>query len=430
MVVSKIISYSGLVLLIFGALVAGGVTTPEPVVNNSDSVIQTAAFSNVDNFGIDLDSYHVAEAKILRNETFSDILSSYGVERARVAEIVDGIGDRFDLRNMRAGKPYRVYQRKSDGVAEYLVYQHNSIEYVVFGLSPDTEARVEKRPIKITERVTEGFLTTSLYETLTAQRLDQVLATSLSQKLSEVFAWQIDFRQNYKDDKFRVAYDVLTVGGKPIGVGEIKAARFVHVHKDYYAFNFADSTQNAYFDENGESIRRTFLLAPVQNTRITSRYSPRRFHPVLKRYKAHLGTDYFAPHGTPIRATGDGVVVEATRRGGNGKFVKIKHNGTYTTAYLHMSRIGEGIRPGVRVNQGDVIGYVGKTGLATGPHVCYRFWKNGKQVDHLRENLPVADPIPVENRAEFTELLNDYLPRLKFEHERNATDQTLAMVGL
>lgn len=426
---SKVINYIGLVLLIFGALVAVGVTTPEKPVDDSDSFIQKAAFASIDNFGIDLTQYHVAEASVLRNETFSDILSSYDVPRARIAEIVEKIGDRFDVRHMRAGKPYRVYQRKEDGAAEYLVYQHNSIDYVVFGLTEAAAAWVESRPIKIEQRITEGFLTSSLYDALMDQRMDLVIAASLSSKLSEVFAWQLDFRQTYKDDKFRVAYDVLTVGGKPIGVGEIRAARFVHIHKDYYAFNFADAGRTAYFDENGESIRRTFLMSPVKTNRITSRYSPRRFHPVLKRYKAHLGTDYGASRGTPIHATGDGVVLEATRRGGNGRYVKIKHNGTYTTAYLHMSKIGDGIRPGVHVSQGDVIGYVGKTGLATAPHVCYRFWKNGKQVDHLRENLPVSDPVPVEERSEFDSYLGEYMPKLVFEHERTPSDNTLALLG-
>ncbi|MFT5142942.1 MAG: murein DD-endopeptidase MepM/ murein hydrolase activator NlpD, partial [Thalassolituus oleivorans] len=167
------------------------------------------------------------------------------------------------------------------------------------------------------------------------------------------------------------------------------------------AFHYAEGEREEYFDGDGNSLRKAFLIAPVEYKRISSRYSGRRFHPVQKRYKAHLGTDYAANPGTPIHATGDGTVTDARYGNANGNFVKIKHNGTYSTQYLHMQKIKSGIRPGVAVRQGDVIGYVGSTGLARGPHVCYRFWKNGRQVDHLRQDLPSVDPLPAAALADF-----------------------------
>ncbi|MBT8401318.1 MAG: M23 family metallopeptidase, partial [Rhodothermia bacterium] len=185
------------------------------------------------------------------------------------------------------------------------------------------------------------------------------------------------------------------------GVGRVHAARFIASGREFNAFHFDKQGAIAYFDEEGNSLRKTFLAAPVKYSRISSRYTGRRFHPVLKRYRSHLGTDYAAPFGTPIRATGDGEVVEAAYKKGNGRYVKIRHNGTYTTAYLHMSRIATGIRRGKYVRQGDIIGYVGSTGLARGNHVCYRFWKHGRQVDPLKETFPSAEPVLAELREAF-----------------------------
>jgi len=196
-------------------------------------------------------------------------------------------------------------------------------------------------------------------------------------------------------------YEDKSVEGKSIGVGRILAAEFVHFGKPIYSFYFEQDSIGDYFDDEGNSLRKAFLKSPLKFSKISSRYNLNRFHPVQKRFKAHLGTDYAAPQGTPIFTIGNGVVVEAKFSQFNGNYVKIKHNGTYTTQYLHMSKIASGMKPGRRVTQGEVIGYVGSTGLATGPHVCFRFWKNGKQVDHLREDFPTAEPVESKNRAAF-----------------------------
>ena len=210
----------------------------------------------------------------------------------------------------------------------------------------------------------------------------------------EIYCWTLDFRNVQPGDRFKVLYEAKYLSGEFVGVGDVRCVYFNHLGADFYAFPYNDTGFDDYFDQDGKNLRKFFLKTPVKNSRISSRYSKNRFHPVQKRWKAHLGTDYAAPTGTPILATAGGTVVAATYTSANGNYVKIKHNGTYTTQYLHMSRIAKGMRNGTRVEQGQVIGYVGSTGLATGPHVCYRFWKNGKQVDPLREPMQRTEPLP------------------------------------
>ena len=209
--------------------------------------------------------------------------------------------------------------------------------------------------------------------------------------------------------------------GQVVDIKNIEGAYFEHWSKGYYAIPFVTGEKVGYFDEDGNSLRKTFLRAPLNFTRISSRYSPRRFHPVQKRYKAHLGTDYAAPKGTPIRTVGDGVVLEAGYRGGNGNYVKIRHNGNYATQYLHMSKIAKGIRPGKSVKQGQTIGFVGSTGLATGPHLCFRFWKNGRQIDALKVDLPSSEGISSAQMEHFQKARNAVkmqLDSLHFQREK------------
>jgi murein DD-endopeptidase MepM/ murein hydrolase activator NlpD len=217
-------------------------------------------------------------------------------------------------------------------------------------------------------------------------------------------AWQVDFQRLSRGDRFKIIYEESVVENRPIAIGAIKALYFEHRLRPYYAFPYDQGSGVDYFDEGGNSLRKALLRYPIEFTRISSRYSGRRFHPVEKKYKPHLGTDFAAPTGTPIRSVGDGTVLEAWYSRGNGNYVKIRHNSTYTTQYLHMSKIESGIRPGVRVKQGQVIGRVGSTGLATGPHLCYRFWKNGRQVDALRVALPPSEPIHSGHKDAFESL--------------------------
>jgi murein DD-endopeptidase MepM/ murein hydrolase activator NlpD len=359
-----------------------------------------------DAYGVPQNTFQVTDRTVRRNETFSDLLAGYDLATP-IQALAETARPVFDVRYLRPGKPLRIYHDTTNA-ARLVVYEPDPTQYVVFDLRDSVAVYTRERPVTTRQRTVHGVITSSPYETLVDQGADPALAV----ELSEVFAWQVDFYRIQRGDAFSVIYDERLVDGKPVGLGAIRAARFRHQQKDYYAFRFAQDELVDYYDENGESLRLAFLRAPLKYSRISSRYTKRRFHPVLKRYKAHLGTDYAAPTGTPIRATGDGTVVAASYTRGNGNYVKIRHNGTYTTGYLHMSKIATGIRRGAPVEQGQVIGYVGSTGLATGPHLCYRFWKNGRQVDPYRQDLPSAEPIAPIHRPAFDQVKTTYLPLL------------------
>ncbi len=379
-------------------------TEDAPVIQ-ADNFVDAGAEFALDKFGIENDRFDAVDGRIKRNQTFSDLLKQIGIEYPVINELVNESEDKFDLRNWQAGKRYTLYS--SGDTHRFLVYEHNSVDFVVFDLVEATVVR-NSRPITITRKFARGSINGSLYQTL----LDQQVDPTLAYELSEVFAWQVDFYRIQPGDEFEVIYDERRVGSRSIGVGRIHAARFTHMKDAYLAFHFDKEGDIAYFDEEGNSLQKAFLKAPVKYSRISSRYTGRRFHPVLKTYRAHLGTDYAAATGTEIRATGDGVIEVAGYTKYNGNWVKIRHNGTYSTGYLHMSRLAKGIRPGVHVRQGDLIGYVGSTGLARGSHVCYRFWKNGKQVDPSREKFPSAHPVSDENMDYFAEMRDQYIQEL------------------
>ncbi len=312
-----------------------------------------------------------------------------------IAERARGI---FPVKNFRAGDEYYIYAEwDTTETVHYFVYVRNPIEYVVFDIRDSIKVYHGRKEVEIKERSFASTIKNSLWQTLESNAVNPDVAV----KLSEIYAWQIDFFRIQANDSLKVVFQELYVDGKPTGVGKILTASFRHRNEDFYAFRFEKNDEAEYYDDKGNSLRKAFLKAPLKFSRISSRFSSRRFHPVLGRYKAHLGTDYAAPTGTPIMSVGDGVVTEARYTSGNGNYVKVRHNSTYTTQYLHMSKFAKGIRPGVAVKQGQIIGYVGSTGFATGPHVCFRFWKNGRQVDALREKLPSSNPIAKEDRSQF-----------------------------
>jgi murein DD-endopeptidase MepM/ murein hydrolase activator NlpD len=244
------------------------------------------------------------------------------------------------------------------------------------------------KPVSYRQREAYGEIHNSLYQTIA----DNDLPVGLAASLSDIYAWTVDFYRIQKGDRFKAIFTEKVVDGEVVGVHEIVAAEFAHRDRSFQAFVFDDGEKVSYYDEKGESLRKAFLKAPLEFSRISSRYTMKRYHPVQKRWKAHLGTDYAAPNGTPIMSTGDGTVIESSYGKYNGNYVKVRHNSTYTTQYLHMSK--RAVKKGDVVRQGELIGYVGATGLATGPHVCYRFWKNGKQIDPYREEIPPSEPVP------------------------------------
>ncbi len=365
-----------------------------------------------DEFGFDGGSFDVLDRRVQRNETFAEILTSHNVAYADVVELAQSALPLFDVRSMQSGRPLRVY-RDSLETARIVVYQKDPVNYVVFDLSADSAHIYEgARTVEVTQRRLSGVIHNSLYQTLDETDVSSHLVPTLATELSEVFKWQLDFYRIQKGDEFSVLYEERSIDGEPIGIERIVAARFQHMEADFYGIYFDQGEHAGFYDEEGNSLRKALLKAPLKYKRISSRYTKRRFHPVQKRYKAHLGTDYAADPGTPIRSVGDGVVLESQFKRHNGNYVKIRHNGTYTTGYLHMSKRGKGISPGVKVKQGDVIGYVGSTGLATGPHVCYRLWKDGVQIDPLKEEIPPAHPVDPSYRDLFFDVRDSLMPLL------------------
>ncbi len=378
-----------------------------------------------DDYGIREAEFEIVERRIRRNETFAEILTAHNVPYAEVVQVATTARPRFDVRSLRAGQPIRIY-RDSLGTARYLIYEKDAINFVVFDLAADSASVFEgEREVTIQRKRLTGDINNSLYATLDEQNVSPRLVPILATSLEEVFAWQVDFFRIQKGDAFSVIYEERSIEGEPIGIGRVIAASFEHHGESYFGFYFEEGERPDFYDENGNSLRKALLKAPLKYKRISSRYTKRRFHPVQKRYKAHLGTDYAADPGTRIHTVGDGVVLEAQYKRYNGNYVKIRHNATYTTQYLHMSRIAKGIRPGATVKQGDVIGYVGSTGLATGPHLCYRYWKNGQQIDPFNDDIPPAHPVDPELEEEFFELRDRLMPQLL-----NATSSLLAKRGV
>ena len=368
---------------------AGSRQTPpaEPVLTLGEKEAQR--FAIADTVALD-----VAAGEVRSGQSLSHILAPAGVSAAQLHLMAIDQKAVFDVRRMKAGNDWSLFSGP-DGTPRHFTYTISSKEYVVFDLTDQGRARRGQFPSETRRGYVEGEVHGSLYQVLE----DEGHSTTLALAMSQVYAWTIDFSRIQAGDRFRILYDRDWVAGSPVGMPRILAAEFVHRGRNFPAYAFDQGDGVDHFDETGASLRKAFLKAPVEFSRISSRFDKKRFHPVLKKVKAHLGTDYAAPHGTPIVSVGDGVVVKASYTKGNGKYVKVRHNSTYTTQYLHMSR--RNVKEGQAVRQGDVIGYVGSTGLATGPHVCFRFWKNGQQVDHLREEFPPSTPIEADHEADF-----------------------------
>lgn len=361
-------------------------------------------------YGIVIDSFEVTTSKIKWGQSLADILSRFNVENEKIYQVAQASKEVFDVRRLKASSPYTIiHEKDSLKTARQFIYEPDVTHYVVFDLTDSIHVYKRERPVLVEERTLAATISTSVYESVIENDAPRILVN----RLVDIFAWQVDFFRIQKGDEFKVIYEEHHVGDEVVDVGKIKGAYFKHFGKEYYAVKYDQGGDSDYFDEDGNSLRKTFLRSPLNYYRISSRFNPRRYHPVLKRYRAHLGTDYAAPTGTPIRTVGDGVVLEARYHAGNGNYVKIRHNSNYTTQYLHMSKIGKGIRPGVAVTQGQTIGYVGQTGLANGPHVCFRFWKNGRQVDALKVDLPPSEPIDPTKKLDFLHTKNVIVDRLE-----------------
>lgn len=347
----------------------------------------------IEEFGYILNDYFVIKDTIKTGETFGEILSRHKLSGVEIHNIAASAMDTFDIKKLIVGRPYTILAKNdTTQKAQVFIYQPNQIEYLIVDFKDTVQTTFGRKEVRIETKTASGMISSSLSEAMNEEGLNYILA----HEMSEIYAWSIDFFHLQKGDNFKLIYDEKFIDDTvSVGVGNIKAAYFEHKGKPTYAFHFmTDSINNRsdYYDDNAKFLRRQFLKAPLEFSRISSRYNlTRRIKFYGYRIRPHLGTDFAAPVGTPIMSTANGTVIASEYNRGNGNYVKVKHNPTYTTQYLHMNK--RKVRAGQSVRQGEVIGYVGMTGNTSGPHVCYRFWKNGKQIDPLKEKLPEAEPI-------------------------------------
>lgn len=352
-------------------------------------------------FGFRFADFNVVQDTIRKGDTFGTIINKQNIGDRKIYEIVNSIKDTFNVRSIRPNKAYTMLRSKDKtNKLQVFVYQPNDLMYYIFDFRDSAVVAHKKvRPVTIKRRLITGVLKGSLSETLA----NSGVAANLANQITKIYSWSIDFFKLKKGDRFGIAFNERYINDSIYnGVSDIEGAFFEYKGKIMYAFPFVQNEASGkvdYYDEEGKTMKNFFLKSPIKFSRITSRFSMNRYHPVQHKWKAHKGTDYAAPTGTPIMTTASGTVERTGYTAGNGNFVKVKHNGTYATQYLHMSKIL--VRRGQHVNQGDVIGRVGSTGLASGPHVCYRFWKNGVQVDALRLKLPTGTPMEGRNKARF-----------------------------
>ncbi|OJV28342.1 MAG: hypothetical protein BGO32_05790 [Bacteroidetes bacterium 37-13] len=359
-------------------------------------------------YGMNLTGCQLLTCAVEPNELITDIFLKHNIASSVASFVIQGSREIFNPRKMRAGNSYTVVMQPSDSgmVPSKLIYEEDKVNYVVFNFDDSTYMYRGQHKVERKRREVSGTITSSLYETLDANQIP----ASLAVRMSEIFSCAIDFYRIQSNDYFKIIYDEDFVEGESVGVGKVYACLFGSSGKEYQAYYFEKdgSHEGEFYDEHGESMKRQFLKSPLKFFRISSRFAKARLHPVTKVMKSHLGTDYAAPYGTPIMATADGVIEDAQFKKFNGNYVKIRHNGEFKTQYLHMSKIAKGIHRGARVRQGEVIGYVGSTGLATGPHVCYRFWRAGKQVDPFKQKLAICEPLPAKYKQSYLKSIEPF----------------------
>lgn len=379
-----------------------------------------------DAYGFQKGEFKVETSQVRRNESLYIILRRHGLSPLEIDRLQRSGSDYANLSRMRPGQQYHLYMDRDKAVG--MVWYLDRRNFLVMDWRDD-EPRFQRDrlEVKTVQASVSGTIESSLFNALQALGASQVLGS----RIAEIYAWEIDFFSLRRGDSFKAIYDELYIGDDFYGIGLVHSAEFHHRGNLHRAYYFEGDTQEGYFDEEGNSLERDLLKAPfTYNQRVSSGFSHNRLHPILNERRPHYGVDYAAPHGTPIIAVGDGRVTEARHRGGNGNIVQIRHNSVYRTAYLHMSRFAQGIRPGVEVRQGQVIGYVGATGLATGPHLCYRLYVNDSPVNSLTVDLPVSESLAEEYMAAFTRVRDrfDYeLALIDIPQKREAFSSALSV---
>ncbi|MFA6885019.1 MAG: peptidoglycan DD-metalloendopeptidase family protein [Paludibacteraceae bacterium] len=361
-------------------------------------------------YGIGTEGMEVIQDKIPNNKTLSDILSGYGVNRATIHYLAEKSKETFDVRKIRNGNNYCIIRDSQDSAktVKYFVYEIDQINYITYQIGDSIQIQTGKKDYVIKERIVEGEITTSLWNAVTEKNIPFMLAY----ELSNIYAWNIDFFGLQKGDKFKVDYTEVWVDSTFIKIDTIKCAIFNHCGNDFHAIPFAQGERTDYFDYEGNSLRKAFLKAPLQYSRISSSFSNSRMHPVLKIRRPHHGVDYAAPSGTPVVSIGDGRIIEKRYHTGGGNTVKVQHNGMYTTVYMHLSRFAKGISVGSFIRQGETIGFVGSTGLSTGPHLDFRVYKDKTPINPLKMESPSVEPVKKEELSAFFAVRDSLIERL------------------
>ncbi len=385
---------------------------------DSKSAIKEKAEIRDSLLGVDVTNLRIDTITVARNQTFGAILQLYGHGNEVVEILRQANLDGFSPRNIRQGANFYAVVDTSTNKIQYLFYLQSVINYLKIDFTgPQPVADLITRPNEYVVQTKGAYIVGSLYQTLS----DIGAPTEIAVKMASVYDWTIDFFAIKQGDYFKVVYEELLVEGEPKGLGKILAVHFYHKDKDFFGYLFEHDKKEFYYDEKGESLRKPFLKAPLNFSRISSKYTKKRYHPVQKRFKPHLGVDYAAPTGTPIRSIGNGTVEYAGYKGFNGNFIKIAHNKKQASGYLHLSKIAKGVKRGAKVAQGQIIGYVGSTGLSTGPHLCFRFWQNGEQINPLKLPGQPSIPLPKDKIADFNKEKDKYEPLLKGLNLEQAT---------
>ena len=365
-------------------------------------------------YGLAIDSFHIETRVVGRNQHLGHILQQYVLPERAFTQLLLYAGNVFDVRKIREGNSYTAFlSHDTLNRLQYLVYEHTPLDYVIFDFTDSVRLYLRQKDLITRQKRASGTIETSLWNAVTQSKINPMVAI----ELSEMYAWTIDFFGLQPGDHFTVLYDEMYVDTLSIGLGRIHAASFNHAGKELLAIPFMQDSVEAYFDAEGNSLRRAFLKAPLRYSRISSRFSGSRMHPILKIRRPHYGVDYSAQIGTPVYSIGDGRVIMVDYQSGSGRIVKVRHNSVYTSAYMHLSSFAKGIQTGRYVAQGELLGYVGSSGLSTGPHLDFRVTQNGSPIDPLKMESPPVDPIKPENRAAFDsvklatiQLLNGSLP--------------------
>lgn len=360
-------------------------------------------------YGFDTDTHYFEAIEVKPNQYLGDILGLYGIGHTTISGLAEKAKDIYSVRMIQAGRDLTFVKKDSCSNPFCFVYQPNPFTYITYNFEDTIDVCRDFIDYETCIETASGVIESSLWSAM----VKNGLSPGIIDKMEDALASSVDFYHTQKGDEFKLLFERKYIKDRPVSIGQILGAYYKNDRGEHYSVYFENDKYDGFYDEDGRANSSAFLRSPVKYSRISSKFNKNRFHPILKRRKAHLGTDYAAPRGTPIRAVADGVVSRKGYTEGNGKYIKVKHNKTYQTQYLHMNNYAKGMRNGVKVKQGQTIGFVGSTGLATGPHVCFRFWKNGKQINHLREIFPPSKPMKEDDLPEFFEVRDDVVFQLK-----------------